>query len=113
MNPQDGIVPFTALLMLGLIWVRTRIQYSGGAQGPLRLQRAGQIYFTSAVALLVIGWFAAPLLGRALWPVPGVTPTLVRVVWCLATYYIFIVVHRVLKTRGTAVFKQQGAAPQG
>ena len=27
-----------------------------------------------------------------------------RVVWCLATYYIFIVIHRVLKSRGTEVF---------
>jgi hypothetical protein len=107
MNAQDAIVPFTALLMLGLIWVRTRIQYSRGAEGPLRLQRAGLIYFGSAAALLVIGWFAAPALGRAFWPVPGVTPTLVRVVWCLATYYIFIVVHRVMKTRGTAVFTPQ------
>src|SRR4051794_9111455 len=99
MNAQDAIVPFTGLLMLGLIWIRTRVQYSRAAEGPLRLQRAGQIYFASAVALLVVGWFAAPVLGRTLWPVPGVTPTLMRVVWCLATYYIFIVVHRVMKTR--------------
>jgi hypothetical protein len=28
-----------------------------------------------------------------------------RVVWCLVTYYIFILIHRVLKARGTAVFK--------
>jgi hypothetical protein len=112
MNAEYVIVPFTALLMLGLIWVRTRIQYSRGAAGPLRLQRAGQIYFGSAVALLVVGWFAAPALGRAFWPVPGVTPTLVRVVWCLATYYIFIIVHRVMKTRGTAVFKHQEAIPR-
>jgi len=113
MNAQDVIVPFTALLMLGLIWVRTRIQYSREASaGPLRLQRAGQIYFGAAIAILVIGWFAAPVLGRAFWPMPGVTPTLVRVVWCLGTYYIFIVVHRVMKTRGTAVFKHQEAIPQ-
>ena len=106
MNAQDAIVPFTALLMLGLIWVRTRIQYSGAGTGPPRLQRAGRIYFGAAVALLAVGWFAAPVLGERLWPVPGVTPTLVRVVWCLATYYIFIVVHRVMKARGTPVFKQ-------
>jgi hypothetical protein len=107
-NPQDAIVPFTAVLMLALIWVRTRIQYSRrGAQGPLRLQRAGQIYFAAAVVLLAVGWFVAPVLGRTFWPVPGVTPTLVRVVWCLATYYIFIIVHRVMKTRGTPVFKYQ------
>jgi hypothetical protein len=30
-----------------------------------------------------------------------------RVVWCLVTYYVFIAVHRVMKTRGTAVFQQQ------
>jgi hypothetical protein len=113
MDAQDVIVPITALLMLGLIWVRTRIQYSRGAQGPLRLQRAGQIYFASAVLLLATGWFAAPVLGRAFWPVPGVTPTLVRVVWCLATYYIFIIVHRVMQTRGAAVFKPEGAQASG
>src|SRR5262245_41712551 len=110
MNAQDAIVPFTALLMLGLIWIRTRIQYSRGAEGPLRLQRAGQIYFGSAVVLLAVGWFVAPALGQMFWPVPGVTPTLMRVVWCLATYYIFIVVHRVMKTRGTMVFKHEGAS---
>jgi hypothetical protein len=104
MNAQDAIVPFTALLMLGLIWVRTRIQYSRAGSGPLRLQPAGRIYFGAVLALLAVGWFAAPVLGRTLWPVPGVTPTLLRVVWCLATYYIFIVVHRVMKTRGAEVF---------
>jgi hypothetical protein len=108
MNAQDAIVPFTALLMLGLIWIRTRIQYSREGTGPLRLQRAGQIYFGAALALLAVGWFAAPVLGRTFWPVAGVTPTLMRVVWCLATYYIFIVVHRVMKTRGTAVFRHEG-----
>ena len=112
MNPQEMIVPFTALLMLGLIWVRTRIQDSSVAEGPLRLQRAGQIYFGAAITLLVIGWFAAPALGRTFWPMPGVTPTLVRVVWCLATYYVFIVVHRVMRTRGSAVFKYPGATPR-
>jgi hypothetical protein len=105
MDAQDAIVLFTALLMLGLIWVRTRIQYSRAAEGPLRLQRAGQIYFGCAVVLLALGWFAAPLLGRTFWPLPGVTPTLVRVVWCLATYYVFIIVHRVMKSNGTLVFK--------
>ncbi|MDB6106029.1 MAG: hypothetical protein JWO52_6028 [Gammaproteobacteria bacterium] len=107
MNAQDAIVLFTALLMLGLIWVRTRVQYSRAGAGPLRLQRAGQIYFGAVLALLAVGWFAAPVLGRTFWPVPGVTPTLMRVVWCLATYYIFIVVHRVMKTRGAAVFQPQ------
>jgi hypothetical protein len=107
MNAQDAIVPFTALLMLGLIWIRTRIQYSRAGTGPLRLQPAGRIYFAAVLALLAVGWFAAPVLGRTFWSVPGVTPTLMRVVWCLATYYIFIAVHRVMKTRGAAVFAPQ------
>jgi len=107
MNAQDVIVPFTAVLMLGLIWIRTRIQYSRAGGGPLRLQRAGRIYFGAVLALLAVGWFVAPVLGRTFWPVPGVTPTLMRVVWCLATYYVFIAVHRVMKTRGAAVFQQQ------
>jgi hypothetical protein len=107
MNAQDAIVPFTALLMLGLIWIRTRIQYSRAGTGPLRLQPAGRIYFAAVLALLAVGWFAAPLVGRTFWPVPGVTPTLMRVVWCLATYYIFIAVHRMMKTRGAAVFGHQ------
>jgi hypothetical protein len=107
MNAQDAIVPFTAVLMLGLIWIRTRIQYSRAGTGPLRLQAAGRIYFGAVLAVLAVGWFAAPVLGRTFWPVPGVTPTLLRVVWCLATYYIFIVVHRMMKTRGTVVFGHQ------
>ena len=107
MNAQDVIVPFTAVLMLGLIWIRTRIQYPRTGSGPLRLRRAGRIYFGAVLALLAVGWFVAPVLGQTFWPVPGVTPTLMRVVWCLATYYVFIAVHRVMKTRGTAVFQQQ------
>jgi hypothetical protein len=110
MNAQDAIVPFTALLMLGLIWVRTRIQYSGKGVGRLRLERAGQLYFAAAAGLLALGWFAAPALAQTFWPAPGATPTLVRVVWCLATYYVFIIVHRILKARGTALFRHQEPA---
>ena len=71
----------------------------------MHLTPAGRIYFAAVIALLLIGWFAAPLIGRAFWPTTGATPTLMRVVWCLATYYIFILIHRVLKTRGATVFK--------
>jgi hypothetical protein len=108
MNAQDVIVPFTSLFIVGMIWLRTRMQYSRSGVGPLRLQPAGRIYFAAAVAVMAVGWFAAPVLGRALWPTTGATPTLMRVVWCLVTYYIFIVVHRILKIRGTVVFRPDG-----
>ena len=71
----------------------------------MHLTPAGRIYFAAVIALLLVGWFAAPIIGRALWPTTGATPTLMRVVWCLATYYIFILIHRVLKARGATVFK--------
>ena len=71
----------------------------------MHLTPAGRIYFAAVIALLLIGWFAAPIIGRAFWPTTGATPTLMRVVWCLATYYIFILIHRVLKARGAIVFK--------
>jgi hypothetical protein len=105
MNAQDLIVPFTSLFIVGMIWLRTRMQYVRRGAGPLHLAPAGRIYFAAVIVLLFIGWFAAPVIGQAIWPTTGATPTLMRVVWCLATYYIFILIHRVLKARGTAVFK--------
>lgn len=105
MNAQDLIVPFTALFIIGMIWLRTRMQYARRGAGPLHLAPPGRIYFAAVISILFIGWFAAPLIGQAMWPTTGATPTLMRVVWCLATYYVFILVHRVLKSRGTAVFK--------
>ena len=105
MNAQDSIVLFTSLFIVGMIWLRTRMQYARRGAGPLHLAPPGRIYFAAVISVLFIGWFAAPLIGQALWPTTGATPTLMRVVWCLATYYVFILVHRVLKSRGTAVFK--------
>jgi len=104
MNAQDLIVGITSLFIVGMIWLRTRMQYARSGAGPLQLAPPGRIYFGAAIVMLIIGWVAAPLIGEALWPNTGATPTLMRVVWCLATYYIFILVHRVLKSRGTEVF---------
>ena len=104
MNTQNGIVAITSLFIVGMIWLRTRMQYAQSGGGALRLTRAGLFYFCSGISLLIIGWIVAPPLGRAFWPGAAVTPTLMRVVWCLATYYVFIAVHRILKSRGTVVF---------
>jgi hypothetical protein len=108
MNTQDLIAAITAPFIVGMIWLRTRMQYTQRGRGVLQLEPAGRIYFASAVALLVLGWFGAPALGRAVWPASGASPTLMRVVWFLATYYAFIIVHRVLKARGVVVFRLRG-----
>ena len=105
MNALDIICAITVLFIVGMIWLRTRMQYSRQARGVLQLQRAGQIYFAAAIVMLLLGWLVAPAVGRALWPDTNVTPGLMRVVWFLVTYYLFILVHRVLKMRGVAVFK--------
>jgi hypothetical protein len=111
MNAQDLAVPFTALFIVGMIWLRTRMQYARRGAGPLHLAPPGRIYFAAVISMLFIGWFAAPLIGQALWPTTGATPTVMRVVWCLATYYVFILIHRVLKSRGTVVFKHINQEP--
>jgi len=105
MNTQDVISTVTALFIVGMIWLRTRMQYPRRGHNRLQLARAGRIYFAAAAALLVVGWLVAPALGRVIWPATNATPTLMRVVWFLATYYVFILVHRVLKTNGFEVFK--------
>lgn len=105
MLSQDWIVAITVLFIIGMIWLRTRMQYTRRGAGAPQLERAGRIYFASALGMLLIGSLAAPMLGRALWPRTGATPALMRVVSYLATYYIFIVVHRFLRARGTAVFR--------
>jgi hypothetical protein len=104
MNAQDWIVVFTSAFIVGMIWLRTRMQYLCRGAGPLQLAPPGRAYFGAVVVLLVIGFFVAPLIGQAFWPNTGITPTITRVIWCLVTYYIFIVIHRVLKSRGTQVF---------
>lgn len=105
MATQDIISAITVLFIVGMIWLRTRMQYARQARGVLQLQRAGRIYFGAVIGALLLGWAVAPLMGRAIWPNTNVTAGLMRVVWFLATYYVFIVVHRVLKVRGVAVFK--------
>jgi hypothetical protein len=105
MNTLDIICAITVLFIVGMIWLRTRMQYSRQARGILQLQRAGQIYFAAVIVVLLLGWLTAPAIGRAMWPDTSVTPGLMRVVWFLVTYYVFILVHRILKARGVVVFK--------
>ena len=106
MDPQDIISAVTVLFIVGMVWLRTRMHYTRQARGVLRLQPAGKIYFAVVLATLLLGWIVAPRVGHTLWrQTTNVAPGLMRAVWFLATYYVFIIVHRILKARGVEVFK--------
>ena len=105
MTTQDIISAVTVLFIVGMIWLRTRMQYARRERGVLQLQRAGRVYFAAAAMVLVLGWLLAPLVGHLVWPDTNVTPGLMRVIWFLATYYVFILVHRILRLRGVELFK--------
>ncbi|HTT03515.1 MAG TPA: hypothetical protein VMG11_15655 [Steroidobacteraceae bacterium] len=102
MSAQDLSAAITAAFIVGMIWLRTRMQYAGRKVGTLRLRAAGRTYFAAVVLLLAVGWFAAPALGHSAWP--GAGSMILRVLWFLATYYVFIIVHRVLQRRRIDVF---------
>ena len=103
MTPQDLSAAITAVFIIGMIWLRTRMHYAQRRRGPLRLLPAGRAYFAAALALLALGWFITPFIGRSFWPAAHVTDTLTRVVWFLLTYYVFIIVHRAMHARGRAL----------
>jgi hypothetical protein len=108
MDDQALISAVTALFILGMIWLRTRMHYTRQVRGPLQLQRAGQVYFVVVIVVLLLGWLAAPTVGHALWPDTTATAAILRFGWFMGTYVIFIAVHRVLQARGVAVFKSAG-----
>jgi hypothetical protein len=113
MTLLDLSTAIAALFIVGMIWLRTRMQYVAlvpRASGhKLQLEKAGRLYFAAAFALLVVGWFVAPPLGATAWPATAANPALTRVIWFLLTYYVFIIIHRVLKTRGIGVFRAREA----
>ena len=104
MTPLDALTAGTALFIVGMVWLRTRMQYPRGRERVL-LTRAGRIYFGVLLGVLVLGWLLAPAAGQALWPAALSTPTPARVVWFLAAYYLFIPLHRALRAQGVEVFK--------
>src|SRR4029077_8914421 len=104
MLSSNAICAVTLVFIVAMVWLRTRMHYPRGRE-RLLLTRAGRIYFAVLLGVLVLGWLVAPAAGRALWPAAASTPTLARVVWFLATYYLFIPLHRALRARGVEVFK--------
>jgi hypothetical protein len=104
MLSPNAVAALALVFIVGMVWLRTRMHYRRGSE-RLSMTRAGRIYFAVLLMVLGVGWFAAPALGRALWPHPMNTPLLTRVVAFLAVYYLFIPVHQALRTHGVAVFK--------
>jgi hypothetical protein len=106
---QDLASAVAAVFIVGMIWLRTRMHYAGRRRLSLKLSRAGQAYFAAVLAVLAAGWFAAPPIGRSVWPASavGIGPDsmMTRVIWFLATYYVFIVIHRGLMSRQIHVFR--------
>ena len=104
MIPADAIAALTLVFIVGMVWLRTRMHYPRGRAG-VSLTRAGRVYFAVLLGVLVLGWLLAPAAGQALWSGGAAPPLVSRVVWFLATYYLFIPVHRVLKAQGVEVFR--------
>jgi hypothetical protein len=104
MSSPNVVAALALLFIVGMVWLRTRMHYRR-AHRRLLLTRAGWGYFGVLLLALTGGWWAAPAIGRVLWPSPLDTPLLTRVVWFLATYYLFIPVHHVLRAQGVEVFK--------
>ena len=100
----EVLTAVAGLFVIGMAWLRTRMHYRAAGRGGLRLSKAGAVYFTTLGVLLACGWVAAPWLARRALSAAAVAAPLARVVWFLAMYYLFIPVHRALRSRGMVVF---------
>ena len=113
MLSPDVIAAFAALFMVGMLWLRTGMHYAKGTRSVRALTPAGWLYFAGFGLLLVAGWFVAPPVARSLAGTTPLPPTLARVVWFLAAYYLFIPLHGILRARGQPVFRPVDAnAPE-
>jgi hypothetical protein len=114
MLPPDAISALAALFMVGMLWLRTGMHYAKGSRSLRTLTATGRVYFAGFALLLVSGWFAAPPVARSLAGTTPLPPTLARVVWFLAAYYLFIPLHGMLRARGRPIFRSADAnGPDG
>ena len=113
MLPPDAVCAAIALFIVGMVWLRTRMQYVPAPHGRLHLTAVGALYFAALALLLVLGWFAAPRLAGHFASLAPLAPALTRTTWFLLVYYLFIPVHRVLKARGALVFRGTDAQAAG
>ena len=104
MLSPDALSAVAALFILGMTWLRTRMQYRGTAGGRRTLTATGAGFFLVLALLMTVGWFAAPFIAR--WTAPGAPfgAPLLRGVWFLAVYYLSVAMHRTLLAKGRPVF---------
>ena len=103
----------TALFIVGMVWLRTRMHYAREARGVRALTAGGLGYFAALGLLLAGGWLVAPLLALRFGAgAPGMG-TVARVLWFLASYYLFIPLHLLMKAHGVPVFRATGLPEEG
>lgn len=107
-----AISAITFLFILGMVYLRTRMQYPKG-RGARTLTAAGAGYFAALVLFMALGYLIAPALARSLLAGVPQTPTLGRTIWFLAGYYLFIPVHGMLRARGLGVFRTSATRADG
>ena len=105
MDSQTLTALVAGVFILGMVWLRLRTSYTRQQRGVLKITREGQMFFAAVIVLLVIGWLAAPALGKVVAPAMAASGTLVRVVWFLAVYYLCIPAHRILNSRKITLFQ--------
>jgi hypothetical protein len=105
MSSGNALSAVTALFIVAMVWVRTRMHYPRWAPERRSLTPAGACYFAVLVAVIAVGWLAAPPLAHALTSSLPIAPAFARAVWFLAAYYCFIPLHVALRTRGVPVFR--------
>ena|SRR6186713_2112120 len=105
MDSQTLTALVAGVFILGMVWLRLRTSYTRRQRGVLKITREGQMFFAAVIVLLVIGWLAAPALGKVVAPAMAASGTLVRVVWFLAVYYLCIPAHRILNSRKIVLFQ--------
>ncbi|SRR5579862_6429750 len=110
MSSGNALSAVTALFIVAMVWVRTRMHYPRRAPESRSLTPAGACYFAALATVIAAGWLAAPQLARALTTSLAIAPAFARAVWFLAAYYLFIPLHLALRAHGLAVFRVFGAA---
>jgi hypothetical protein len=110
MSSGNALSAVTALFIVAMVWVRTRVHYPRRAPERRSLTPAGACYFAALAAVIAVGWLAGPQLARALMTSLPIAPAFARAVWFLAAYYLFIPLHLALRTRGLPVFRVFGTA---